>query len=44
MLVPTKQKHFSNKKSYFITKERQKALMTRLKLLNEFLKTKSQEC
>ena len=39
-----KKKILKNNQSSFITKEVQKAIMTRSRLRNKFLKTKSQEC
>ena len=41
-LAPTKQNTLRNDQSSFITKEVRKAVMTRLKLRNKVLKTKSQ--
>ena len=41
-LAPTKQNTLRNDQSFFITKEVRKAVMTRLKLRNKVLKTKSQ--
>ena len=43
-LAPSKKKTLRNNQSSFITKEVRKAIMTRSRLRNKFLKTKSQEC
>ena len=43
-LAPSKKKTLRNNQSSYITKEVRKAIMTRLRLRNKFLKTKSQEC
>ena len=42
-LSPSKKKTLRNNQSSFITKEVRKAIMTRSRLRNKFLKTKSQE-
>ena len=43
-LAPSKKKILRNDQSSFITEEVRKAIMTRLRLRNKFLKTESQEC
>ena len=43
-LAPLKKKTLRNNQSSFITQEVQKTIMTRSRLRNKFLKTKSQEC
>ena len=43
-LAPLKQKNLRNNQSSFITKKGRKAIMTRSRLPNKFLKMKSQEC
>ena len=43
-LALLKKKTLKNNQSSFITKEVRKAIMTRSRLRNKFLKTKSQEC
>ena len=43
-LAPLKKKTLRNNKSSFTTKEVRKAIMTRSRLRNKFLKIKSQEC
>ena len=43
-LAPSKKKTLRNNQSSYITKEVRKAIMTRSRLRNKFLKTKSQEC
>ena len=43
-LAPSKKKTLRNNQSSFITKEVRKAIMTRSRLRNKFLKTKFQEC
>ena len=42
-LAPSKKKTLRNNQSSFITKEVRKAIMTRSRLRNKFLRTKSQE-
>ena len=43
-LLPSKKKTLRNNQSFFITKEVRKAIMSRSRLCNKFLKKKSQEC
>ena len=43
-LLPSKKKTLRNNQSFFITKEVRKAIMSRSRLRNTFLKKKSQEC
>ena len=43
-LAPSKKKILRNDQSSFITEEVRKAIMTRSRLRNKFLKTESQEC
>ena len=43
-LAPSKKKTLRNNQSSFITEEVRKAIMTRSRLCNKFLKTESQEC
>ena len=43
-LAPSKKKTLRNNRSSYITKEVRKAIMTRSRLRNKFLKPKSQEC
>ena len=43
-LAPSKKKTLRNNQSFFITKEVRKTIITRSRLRNKFLKTKSEEC